>query len=137
LDRNRPRFTGLLLSKEDSMSKKQADFYFAKYIRLRDSENGYAKCCTCGRYVSQFDCGHFLSRRFECTRYDEKNSHAQCLKCNRFENGNQYQHAQFIDEKYGKGTAEALLQKSKMTCKRSEQHYKSIAQEFKNKIKQL
>ena len=121
-------------SKNKKLAQAKADRYFSLYIRTRDSVNGIAKCCTCGRYVSEFDCGHFLSRRFEATRYDERNAHAQCLKCNRFENGNQFAHAQFIDEKYGKGTSESLLMKSRMVCKRTQQDYEFIAQEFKSKL---
>jgi hypothetical protein len=121
-------------SKNKKLAQAKADKYFSLYIRTRDSVNGIAKCCTCGRYVSEFDAGHFISRRFEATRYDERNAHAQCLKCNRFENGNQFAHAQFIDEKYGKGTSESLLMKSRMVCKRTQQDYEFIAQEFKSKL---
>jgi hypothetical protein len=75
-----------------------------------------------------------ISRRFEATRFDEKNANAQCLKCNRFENGNQYEHSIFIDQKWGEGTAEQILFKSKMLCKRSQADYEFIAEEFKNKL---
>lgn len=125
---------GIRVSKTKALSKAKADKYFAQYIRLRDSQNGIAKCCTCGKYVTQFDCGHMISRRFEATRFDEKNANAQCLKCNRFENGNQYEHGQFIDQKWGEGTAEQILFKSKMLCKRSQADYEFIAEEFKNKL---
>jgi hypothetical protein len=121
-------------SKNIKLSKAKADKYFSLYIRQRDSENGRAKCCTCGKYVSEFDCGHFISRRFEATRFDEKNANAQCLKCNRFENGNQYEHGQFIDHKWGEGTAEQILFKSKMLCKRSQADYEFISEEYKNKV---
>jgi hypothetical protein len=122
-------------SKNKKLAQAKADKWFSLYIRTRDSVNGIAKCCTCGRYVSEFDCGHFLSRRFEATRYDERNAHAQCLKCNRFENGNQFAHGEFIDQKYGKGTSQSLLMKSRMVCKRTQQDYEFIAQEFKSKMK--
>ena len=121
-------------SKTKALAKAKADKNFSLFIRMRDSKIGIAKCCTCGKYTHQFDCGHFLSRRFESTRYDEKNAHAQCLKCNRFENGNQFAHAQFIDEKYGKGTAENLMLKSKMACHRSKEDYEAIAKYFKEKL---
>jgi hypothetical protein len=125
-----------LNSKNKALAKAKADKYFSQYIRMRDSYSTImtANCCTCGKYTTQFDCGHFISRRFEATRYDEKNAHAQCLKCNRFENGNQFAHAQFIDEKYGKGTAESLMLKSKMACHRSKEDYEAIAKYFKEKL---
>jgi len=127
-------------SKTKKLAKAKADRYFSKYIRMRDSNpNGLSQCITCGTFKSwkEMDCGHFISRRFGATRYDEKNAHAQCKKCNRFENGNQFEHGVKIDEKYGKGTAEKLLQKSKMLSKRKKSDYEFIAKEYKQKIEAL
>lgn len=111
-------------------SKAKADRYFSKYIRLRDKDK---PCITCGKYGDK-DCGHFISRRFEATRFDEKNVHGQCIKCNRFEYGNQYEHGKAIDRLYGEGSADFLLQRSKMLCKRSAADYEYIAQEYKQKV---
>ena len=127
-------------SKTKKLAKDKADRYFSKYIRMRDSNpNGLSQCITCGRFKSwkEMDCGHFISRRFGSTRYDEKNAHAQCKKCNRFQNGNQFEHGVKINEKYGNGTAEKLLQKSKMLSKRKKSDYEFIAKEYKQKIEEL
>lgn len=127
-------------SKTKSLAKKKADRYFSEYIRKRDTaHNGYGKCITCGQFkpYEKLDCGHFISRRFEATRYDEKNANVQCQKCNRFENGNQYRHGKAIDVKFGKGTADELLQKSKMRCKRNQSDYEWIAREYRQKLKKL
>lgn len=120
-------------SKTTKLAKARADKYFSEYIRLRDKDK---MCVTCfGGGVN--DCGHFISRRFEATRFDEKNSNGQCIKCNRFQYGNQFEHGQAIDRMYGEGTAAELLQKSKMTCKRSRFDFDHIAQEYKDKIHEL
>jgi hypothetical protein len=111
-------------------SKAKADKYFSLFIRKRDEGK---PCITCGRYT-KLDCGHFLSRRHEATRYDEKNSHGQCIKCNRFEYGNQYEHAKAIDRLYGDGTADELYLKSKMFCKRNMYDYEQIAKYYKDKL---
>ena len=111
-------------------AKAKADRYFSAYIRKRDENK---PCITCGKY-SKKDAGHFISRRFEATRFDEKNVHGQCIKCNRFEYGNQYEHGKAIDRLYGDGTADFLLQRSKMLCKRSAMDYEYIAQEYKQKV---
>jgi len=116
------------------MSKKQADINFSKYIRERDKDK---PCITCGVYSAKKDCGHFLSRRHEATRYDERNSHGQCQKCNRFEYGNQYEHAKAIDRLYGEGTADQLLMKSKMFCKRNKHDYQMISKEFLKKYNEI
>ena len=119
-------------SKNKKLAKAKADKYFSLYIRKRDKDK---PCITCGRRTTDADCGHFISRRYEATRYDEKNAHGQCIKCNRFEYGNQYAHGQAIDKRYGAGTAEGLLLKSRWTAKRTQYDYEMIAEEFKNKLK--
>jgi len=124
-------------SKTKSLAKKKADKYFSKFIRKRDSVNGLAKCISCGRLTSSFDAGHFIDRSKEATRYDEKNVHAQCVKCNRFESGRQFEHGKAIDAMYGEGTSNQLLQKSKMRCKRGKSDYEFLAKEYKNKLDSL
>lgn len=124
-------------SKDKKTAKAKADRYFSEYIRKRDSVNGVAKCCTCGKIVSDFDCGHFISRKYEATRYDERNAHAQCLKCNRFESGHQYAHSKHIEAKYGPDVPELLYTKSRMLCKRRQADYEHIASEYKDKLSQI
>ncbi len=115
-------------------SKAKADRYFSSFIRERDKDK---PCVTCGKYTDKKDCGHFISRRFESTRFDEKNSHGQCQKCNRFEYGNQFEHGIKIDDMYGDGTAKQLHIKSKMLCKRNKFDYEEIATYYREKIKTL
>ena len=126
-------------SKNKTLSKKKADRKFSEFIRRRDTKNGVGKCITCGEFkpYDKLDAGHFISRRFQATRYNEKNCHVQCLKCNRFENGNQFEHGLKIDEKYGEGTAEKLLIKSKMICKRTQADFEAIAGEYARKLGEL
>lgn len=118
-----------------SKAQAKADKYFSIFIRQRDSENGLARCVTCGKVISDPDCGHFISRRFQATRYDEQNAHAQCKRCNRFQNGNQYEHGKAIDRMYGEGVADELLVKSRMIYKRTTADFLTIAELYKQKIK--
>jgi len=129
------------------MSKQTADKWFSKFIRLRDSEeiNGayVGRCCTCGKWMTVYDgrwngaahAGHCITRNREATRYDEKNVHLQCNRCNTFESGRESDHAVFIDEKYGKGTHEELVRKSHQLCKRNENDYKEISDYYRGKVK--
>ena len=117
-------------SKNIKSAKAKADKYFSLFIRERDKDK---PCITCGKITQEKDCGHFISRRFESVRFDEKNAHGQCIKCNRFQYGNQFQHGVNIDVKYGKGTAEGLLMKSKMFCKRLSYDYEMIAKDYKER----
>jgi hypothetical protein len=117
-------------SKDLKSAKLKADKYFSLYIRQRDKDK---PCVTCGGGGVK-DCGHFISRRFESVRFDEKNASGQCKKCNRYEYGNQFEHGVQIDIRYGKGTAESLRLKSKMFCKRNKFDYEYIAQEYADKL---
>ena len=127
-------------SKTKKLSKQKADKYFSKYIRLRDAnDQGLVRCCTSGKWIhwKQSDAGHYISRRFEATRYDERNCHAQSRQENRFYNGNQLQHQKYIEERYGEGTAEELFIKSRMKCIRKKHDYEYIAETYYNKVKEL
>ena len=94
--------------------------WFSIWTRLRDADsNGICTCITSGRkaHWKEMDAGHFISRRHNATKYDEQNVNAQSRHDNRFAAGKQFEYAIAIDKKYGKGTAEKLLNKSKMYAK--------------------
>jgi len=68
--------------------KKELDRHFNKYIRLRDTEDRYGPCISCG-FVFPFeelDAGHFFAKNgYDGIRFDECNVNAECRKCNRFD----------------------------------------------------
>lgn len=91
--------------------KKEADAYWSKYIRIRDSDkDGFGECITCGRkyHWKNAQNGHFVSRKVSTLRYDEENCNLQCVGCNMFKSGDQYTYAINLDLKYGDGTAKKL-----------------------------
>lgn len=113
--------------------EKKLDKAFSRYVRLRDSDdNGYGNCITCGvlKHFTEADCGHFITRSCRSTRWDEKNAHLQCKRCNGFLSGLQFEHGLQIDEKYGADTALRLLQKSKKTRKFSMQELRDMCKYF-------
>ena len=127
-------------SKTKKLAKDKADRYYSEYVRRSNSDsNGLTKCVTCGKvsHWKNMHTGHFMSRRYESTRYDERNTGVQCVSCNTFHQGRQFRFAQHIDKKHGEGTAEQLEMKSKMLCKRNQFDYEYIAKEYKDKIKSL
>ena len=95
-----------------SKLKKELDKWFSLYVRLRDAtEEGLVQCFTCGcvkHYKKGMQNGHFQSRSFLSTRFDEENCQPQCVGCNMFKQGEQYKFALGLDSKYGEGTAEEL-----------------------------
>lgn len=103
------------MAKDDKLWKA-----FSIFIRLRDADkNGYCRCITSGKLVhwSECDAGHFISRRHMATKYDEQNVHAQGRGDNRFRSGEQLLYAKAIDKKYGPGTADRILARSRGTRK--------------------
>lgn len=94
-----------------SKQKKLADKWWSQYIRLRDADQlGYANCISCGakKHWKTLQNGHFVSRSSSTLRFDEENCNAQCVGCNMFKQGNQYEYAVQLDLKYGEGTAKKL-----------------------------
>ena len=89
-----PNFKPKKAKKKRTVNEKKTwinklDTVFSLYIRLRDSKHyGYRnfRCISCGepKSVDQMDCGHFVSRNCMALRWDERNAHGECQKCNRF-----------------------------------------------------
>tara|TARA_R100000388_G_C7240308_1_gene160812 strand:+ start:825 stop:1223 length:399 start_codon:yes stop_codon:yes gene_type:complete len=117
--------------------KNKIDKVFHEYIRRRDVDNntGYCNCITCDKTIhfSETDAGHFISRQYLSTRYDESNVFAQCRKCNRFEYGRQYEYSL----KLGKEKSEQLLSKSKEIFKPSQGEWQNLFETFNKKLKQI
>jgi hypothetical protein len=94
---------------------KKADIIFSKFIRSRDSIYLNGKCCTCGQPGSQ--AGHFIKRGHHSVRFNPKNVHLQCGRCNHFMGGNDSEYARFIINEYGIETFNWLLDQKNVTHK--------------------
>ena len=119
---------------------KRLDTLFSLYIRLRESDNEMVKCFTCGKvshYKKNMQCGHFQSRSAYSTRWDITNCQVQCYGCNVMQQGRQYQFGLNLEKKYGEGTAEKLLIKSKQTVKYSNEDLQELIQYYNNLVNQL
>ena len=133
------------MKKTISKLKKELDKWFSLYIRLREAtDTGLCQCFTCGKvdHYKSMQCGHFQSRRFLSTRWNEDgNCEVQCQKCNIWEQGQQYKFGLHIDAKYGEGTAEELEYLAMTTMKiwrvdyeEKIGYYKSIVKNFKKEL---
>lgn len=91
---------------------------FSRYIRLKKSDNnGFCTCITCHKvfFWKEIQAGHFVSRKHNATKYDEDNVWPQCVHCNIFLHGDQFNMGKMIDKKLGEGSADKLVIRSKMT----------------------
>ena len=98
---------------------KKLDSIFSQYIRRRDVKENIAECFTCGKKDDwkRLQCGHFQSRRFYSTRWDETNCQVQCAGCNVFRFGEQFKFSVKLDNKFGKGTSQRLEVKAREIVK--------------------
>ena len=113
---------------------------YSKYIRLRDSDGqGIGKCFTCNHrsHWKEADAGHGIGRQHKATKYDERNVHFQCGRCNRFEQGNQAIYKEEVEKRYGKGTWDELVIKSKQVCKRGKFEIEVMEQYYKKEVERL
>lgn len=65
----------------------KAQKVFNKYVRERDSENGYFICISCGRTlpVEQMNAGHYIPQKNSSfLRFNEYNVHGECISDNGF-----------------------------------------------------
>ena len=118
---------------------KKLDTVFSQYIRQKNAINEIATCFTCGKqdHWKKLQNGHFQSRKFYSTRWDEQNCQVQCAGCNVFKYGEQFIFGRKLDEKYGEGTAEELYFKAKKIVKLSSDELIDLTNRYKNFINYL
>lgn len=112
--------------------KVELDRVFSIYIRMRDD----GKCYTCGneKWWKYQQNGHYISRGYLSTRFDEENCHCQCAACNIFKKGNYTQYALNLTRQYGNGILERLDQKKNQIVKFDSIWYKKMIRKYNNKI---
>jgi len=116
------------------MKTSAADKWFSRYIRIRDAwDDGYCRCCTCGKIQppKEADCGHFIKRQHQSTRFDEMNAAAQCGRCNRFEQGRDADYERFLIGRYGEAKVMLLKLTAKTSTRRTAFELKEIAKYYK------
>tara|TARA_R100001443_G_scaffold2640_4_gene8650 strand:+ start:207 stop:593 length:387 start_codon:yes stop_codon:yes gene_type:complete len=119
---------------------KKLDAVFSRYIRWYYADHtGYVECYTCGvqKPVKEMQCGHFQSRRHYATRWKEDNCRPQCVKCNMFEQGQQYIFGQKLISDLGEEAVDDLIKLSRTTIKTTEEEYKVLIDYYTLKLKEL
>lgn len=112
-----------------SSLKKKAWLLFSLYIKNRDNWT----CFTCGKYETgrNMHGGHFISRRYNATLFDERNVHAQCASCNMFRNGEPHIYAQKLSRLYGNDWLDQLIEDSKVVKKFTRQELLDLCKKYK------
>ena len=89
----------------------------SKAIRERDFKK-YKRCVSCGKRVNsikEFDAGHYIpaGNGGFSLRFDPKNIHGECRKCNRFDHGHLIGFRYGLIERYGEKFPENLEKRYK------------------------
>jgi hypothetical protein len=120
--------------------EKKLDKIFSEYIRLKESdEDGICRCVTCGNYHHYKDihCGHFIGRSVKATRFNEKNCHPQCVKCNSYRSGEHHIYRKYLVYKYGNEEVEKLENSAIMGGSLSAYQLEEKIIEYREKVKEL
>lgn len=113
---------------------------FSQWIRLRDAdEAGMVSCVTCGARMHWKDAqaGHFWKRQHQATKFHEQNVHVQCVRCNKWLNGNEGEHAAYILRVYGQHAFNNLEALHRQTYKLPLPLLEAKIEEYKERLAKL
>ena len=118
--------------------KKKLDAVFSKYIRQSHSRGGFCYCYTCGKRmeIKEAQCGHFVSRGYLATRWDESNCRPQCVGCNLWGNGKPLDFEEKLKKEIGKAKVEKLKMKRHTILKVSSPWYEEQIEHYQNLLDQ-
>jgi len=115
------------------------DKLFSTYIRFKNAPKGYCKCITCGKIEppEDMDAGHYISRGVKTLRFDERNVHPQCRKCNRFGEGVKDEYALALIKLYGPDILDELNKEKQGFKIYTVLELKEMRKEYRKLIKEL
>lgn len=124
------------------MTEKTAWRHFSKYIRTRDclettGNLDVGRCFTCGAYkpIQELDAGHFIKSTHKMIKFDPRNVHSQCTKCNHFMGGNEGEYYPRMVKRYGQKVVDELM--SKKGIPNLNMDFDEIGKLYREKYKEL
>lgn len=130
------RMKGIKKPKQSTL-KAKLDRIYSLYVRKSQSDDSGQITCYCGVRVhwSESDNSHYIPRGSLSTRYDPRNTHASCRRCNRYMGGNLQQYALYLRRKYGDGILESLDQEKRKIVKNFP--YEALIAEYTQKLAEM
>ena len=119
-------------AKSLSQLKKALDGVFSLWVR----KSGNGRCYTCGRLVGANggQAGHFISRSYLATRWDEDNVRQQCVGCNVFGGGKPLDFEEHLREEIGNKRVDDLKKRRHQIVKMSRAEYETRIEYYKRKM---
>ena len=120
-------------AKTQAQLKKDLDAIFSKYIRAK-----YPKeCYTCRKTEVTLQCGHFVSRQYLMTRWDENNTRPQCVGCNIFGNGKPLDFEERLKDDLGEDLVEEMKKSRHQMMKVGIPWYKEQIEHYKKRLAEV
>lgn len=129
-----------LKSLSSAKLKKELDKLVSLYVRqIWANDGGMASCYTCGKVAhwKNMHCGHFVSRQYLATRWDEDNLRVQCVGCNVFGNGKVFDFEERLVREIGRQRVEAIKSKRHQICKLDPKWYVDKIDYYKDLLKKM
>ncbi len=119
--------------------KRILDDTFSEFIRLRDTQEGWGICISCGKptLYDKGDCGHYIGRGCLALRWSEKNCAFQCRDCNRFKEGNKIGFKKGLIKKHGENVVPLLEIQQKSNVKYGRFELRTMIDYYKGEILQM
>lgn len=120
-------------TKTQAWYKKELDRVFSLYIRAK-----YPKqCYTCGKIDTSLQCGHFVSRQYLATRWDENNCRPQCVGCNIYGNGKPFDFEENLKKELGAEFIETMKASRHISLKIDTHWYIAEIDKYKDLLKSI
>ncbi len=111
------------------------------YVRRSRADHvGYVSCVTCGmtKHWKEMQAGHFIPQaQGDAVRFDLRNIHPQCHRCNINLGGNGAEYYPFMLSEYGQEVIDELRKKSRTTVKFTESDYEEMIRDIKQKLEEV
>jgi hypothetical protein len=112
----------------------KAQKVFNKFIRERDSENGYFTCISCGKTlpIEQMNAGHYVPvKNSSSLRFNEYNVNGECQYSNGFDEFHLIGYRKNLIDKIGEGMVIYLEQNSRLVKRWSRTELNEIIERYK------
>jgi hypothetical protein len=123
-------------TKTDTIPKltAKAQKVFNKYVRERDSENGYFTCISCGKTlpIEQMNAGHYIPQKnSSLLRFNEYNVHGECISDNGFNEFHLINYRKNLINKIGQEMVDWLEENQRTIKKWQRSELEEIIEKYK------
>lgn len=125
-------------AKNLSWYRKKAWEALSRLTRMKGADaNGNVSCVTCGatKHWKEMQAGHWIPQaQGNAVRFDERNVHVQCYRCNINLGGNGPEYAVFMEHTHGREVMDELRALSKTTKKYTKADYQEMRDRWEREI---